>query len=232
MKYGVVFLIASGFMTTYAITSKGWFLLFLWPAVSFATVAVGYLHSGPAVFGKRQDGKLAPQNVVVLFPYLAYLWSLWYVIRVVQREPAVNQLSEGLLIGRRLLSSELPQDIETVVDLTCEFNEPRELRSKSYLLCPILDGFVPAMEQLVAWVQAIDAAREPIFIHCAEGHGCTGLVAAALVVARGQATTAMEALQIVQSKRPLVRLGKRQFRLLEEVVHRLRRAGDVSPPSC
>lgn len=222
MKYGIFFLIAAGLMAIRALLSGGWYLLLLWPAVSFMTVALGYLRFGPRVFGKRSDGTLAALNVIVLLPYLIYLWSVWYALRLVKREPAHNELTDGVIIGRRLLSFELPDEIATVVDLTCEFSEPRRLRSKSYLLFQVLDGFVPSVEQLLDWSRAINSAPPPVFIHCAEGHGRTGLMAALLLLIRGKATSAAEAVQLVQSKRPLVRLGKRQFQLLELAAERIK----------
>ncbi len=222
MKFGILFLIAASLMAIRALLSGGWYLLLLWPAVSFMTVALGYLRFGPRVFGKRSDGTLAILNVIVLLPYLIYLWSVWYALRLVKREPAYNELTEGVLIGRRLLSSELPGEITTIVDLTCEFSEPRRLRSKSYLLFQVLDGFVPSVEQLLDWARAINSAPPPIFIHCAEGHGRTGLMAALLLLVKGQAESAAEAVQLVQSKRPLVRLSKRQFQLLDAAVERLK----------
>ena len=53
-----------------------------------------------------------------------------------------------------------------------------------------------------------------IYIHCAEGHGRTGLFAAALLVKLGQFDSTDDALEFVKSKRPLVRLGKIQLATL------------------
>jgi protein-tyrosine phosphatase len=108
------------------------------------------------------------------------------------------------------LGREIPLDIDHVIDLTCEFPRPKTLREFSYHSFPILDGFVPSSAELQTWVA--NAAKLPgtIYIHCAEGHGRTGLFAAALLFELGQCASANDALQFVKSKRPLVRLGKRQ----------------------
>lgn len=214
MKYGVLFAIVAVLLIASALTHRGWHLLLIWPAVSFGIVATGYLHFGPNVYGKSQRGVLSPICQLLLLPYLMYLWSIWYTLRLVKREPAFNQLTDNIFIGRRLLSHELPGDINHVIDLTCEFNEPRALRSTSYHLCPILDGFVPSPDQLHQWIQDVAGLSGNVYIHCAEGHGRTGLFAAALLLTIGHSRTPEDAIQFIKTKRPLVRLGRRQMAVL------------------
>ena len=141
-------------------------------------------------------------------------YSVWYALRLVKREPAFNQLTDNVFIGRRLLSHELPDNINHVVDLTCEFSEPNALRSTPYHLFPILDGFVPSPNQLRQWVHEVAALSGNVFIHCAEGHGRTGLFAAGLLLTIGHSKTPEDALQFIKSKRPMVRLGRRQLTVL------------------
>lgn len=194
-----------------AVVHRGWYLLVFWPAASFAVVASGYFHIGPSVFGKSADGKLALANQIVLLPYLLYLWSVWRCIRIVKRESASDWLTEDIVIGRRLLSHECPDSIEHVVDLTCEFTEPKALRSRSYQSLRILDTSVPSLKQLRRWVNQSSELTGTLYIHCAEGHGRTGLFAAALLLQRGDCSSPAEAISFIQNKRPLVRLGKRQL---------------------
>jgi protein-tyrosine phosphatase len=214
MKYGVLFATVAVLLVASALLHGGWRLLLLWPAVSFGVVAIGYLHFGPIIYGKSSRGVLSPFTQLVLLPYLLYLWSVWYALRLVKREPAFNQLTDSVFIGRRLLSHELPDHIDHVVDLTCEFSEPNNLRSSSYHLYPILDGFVPSPDQLRQWVQEVAALPGTVFIHCAEGHGRTGLFAAALLLTIRHSKTPDDALQFIRSKRPMVRLGRRQLAVL------------------
>lgn len=189
-----------------------WF--FLWPALSFAIVASGYFYFGPRVYGKSKRGILSPVTMLLLLPYLLFSWSVWYTVRLVKREAAYNQLTENIFMGRRLLSHELPAHIDHVVDLTCEFTEPKRLRAGSYHSFQILDGFVPTCEQLCEWVETTSRLPGNLYIHCAEGHGRTGLFAAALLRHRGDFQTVDDALQFIKSKRPLVRLGQRQMAVL------------------
>lgn len=216
MKYGMFFLILTVLLTAVAFIHCGWWFLLLWPALSFGIVAIGYLAFGPRVFGKTKSGLLSPINQLVLLPYLVYLWSVWYLLRIVRREPPVNQLTEQLFIGRRLFSTELPNDIDYVIDLTCEFNEPKGLRSGGYFSYPILDGLVPSIDQLHQWIEQTAALDGAILIHCAEGHGRTGMFAAMLLVYLDHSQTTDAALQLIQTKRPLVRLNSQQLRMLQE----------------
>lgn len=214
MKYGLLFATVSTLLAAAALLHRGWQLLWLWPAVSFGVIAIGYLGAGPKVYGKSTHGVLSPFSQLLLLPYLLYLWTVWHVLRLVKREPAWHQLTDKVIIGRRLRSRELPCEIDHVVDLTCEFTEPSVLRSRSYRLYPVLDGVAPSPEQFRQWVSEVAALPGIVYIHCAEGHGRTGMFAAALLLARGEAKSAEEALAFVKSKRPLVRLGRQQVAAL------------------
>ncbi len=223
MKYGIIFALVALFLVTVAGINRGGFLMLLWPSLSFATVALAYFYLGARVYGKSSRGLLSPINVLLLFPYLLYLWSLWYIIRlikIIKREPAYNQLTENIFIGRRLLSHELPNKIDCVIDLTCEFNEPKTLRLLSYYSFPILDGFVPSAEELRRWGKQVANMSGNIYIHCAEGRGRTGLFAAVVLFYLGRCQTVDAALDFIKSKRSLVRLGYEQLALVRQIYHR------------
>ncbi len=215
MKYGIIFSTASALFVILAQSRGGLFFFFLWPALSFAIVASGYFYFGPRVYGKSKRGILSPVTMFLLLPYLLYSWSVWYGVRLVKRESAYDQLTENVFIGRRLMSHELPEHIDHVVDLTCEFSEPKRLRSRSYHSFQILDGFVPTCDQLCKWVETTARLSGDVYIHCAEGHGRTGLFVAALLLYRGDFQTVDDALQFTKSKRPRVRLGQRQLAVLK-----------------
>ncbi len=211
-KHGVLLGVVSLLFVLLAIDTQFWF--FFCPAVSFGIVAFGYLQAGPKVFGKSSRGTISFFNILLLLPYLAYAWSTWHLLRFVKRENAYDQLTNNIFIGRRLTRQECPDYFEHVIDLTCEFNEPEKLRSRSYYSFQVLDGFVPTCDQLCDWVEAASKLQGNLYIHCAEGHGRTGLFAAALLLYRGDFQTVESALQFIQSKRPLVRLGSLQFKTL------------------
>lgn len=83
---------------------------------------------------------------------------------------------------------------------------------KGYRAFPILDAHVPASAELDHLLQHVGSKR--VFVHCAQGHGRTGLVAAAILLARSEAASVAEAIQILQTSRPKLRLNTAQERWL------------------
>jgi hypothetical protein len=206
----------------------GWWRLGLWPVGVYAWVAVLYTGGGGRLLGKSEAGDCDRVDVVALLPFLAPLWLLWHAVRLVSREPVWNELAPGLRIGRRVLPHELPPDTALVVDLTAEFGEPAGVRAgRRYLALPILDGTWPhpCNDHLAEQIERIAADPGPVYIHCALGHGRTGTLAAAVLLARGLATDPEDSVAQVRAARPGVRLKAVQRRFLDDW-HRRR----LSPP--
>ena len=123
----------------------------------------------------RRDDRMV--HVVVLFPYFLYAWTIWHLSRLLRSEDCYNEICPGLYVGRRAFASELPKDVRAVADLTAEFAEPREVRDgRRYLCLPTLDASVPPETEFREFVQAILSESGPTYLHCAEGHGRSGMV--------------------------------------------------------
>lgn len=121
-----------------------------------------------------------------------------------------------------MFPSECPEAVDCVLDLTCEFAEFKAVRCVTDYRCfPILDGRVPKSSDPVARIGRLNDVPGTRYVHCAEGHGRTGLVAAAILLARGFATGPDEAIRMVRARRPGVRLKKRQREMLAEVANAL-----------
>ncbi|MEQ8855415.1 dual specificity protein phosphatase family protein [Gimesia sp.] len=215
MRIGFLLLLIAVLLVLAAGMHQGLRWLLLWPAFSFALVAAGYLGLGPRVFNKSQDGLVPLFNRCLLFPYLLYLNGVWHGTRLLRPEPPLNQLTENLFVSRRLLSHELPAEIVHVIDLTCEQSEPRAQRLRGYHCFPVLDREAPAVAALSEWIPQVAALQGPVLIHCAEGHGRTGLFTAALLLYTRQCGSVEESLRFIQSQRPLVRLSAAQRRVLQ-----------------
>jgi hypothetical protein len=215
MIYGVVFLALAVQLVALGALLGGWGLMFLWPGVSFALVALGYLGAGPRVFGKRVDGTRHPIATVLLLPYLVFVYAVWWGVCRLSREPVRHEVVPRLFLGRRVSPRELPAGCELVIDLTCEFEAAPAIRRRTgYAGLPTLDAGIPDLDQFRVVVSRAAACPGVVFVHCAQGHGRSGLFAAAVLVARGLAADPRQAVRMVRAVRPWVRLKPHQMRFL------------------
>jgi protein-tyrosine phosphatase len=218
MIYAVIFAMLGLGLIAMAAVNGGIAWLLLWPAVSFFVVAAAYAGAGPRVLGKRPDGSLQPGWGAIALPFLMYSWAVWHALRLLSREPPWQEVAPQLRIGRRLLPREFPADVGLLVDVAAEFPEPGSNRvGRTYVSFPVLDASVPKVDDLVALAQKICKHDGVVLIHCAQGHGRSGLVAAAVLLCRGKATTVIDAIRQIRASRPGVRLNPQQRRVLNEV---------------
>lgn len=189
-------------------------LALIWPALSFALVSLAYWGYPELVFAKRSTGTLPTSRQVLLAPFLILTWGTWHLLRLLSREPRIDALTSDILIGRRCLPGEYFPDTASVVDLTWEF-EQRHPRSRAIYLChPILDGAAPDPRALSKLASEVATLPRPVLIHCAQGHGRTGLVAAALLMHLDPTISPELALARVVQARPGVRLNGQQLACL------------------
>ena len=218
MKYAVLFSVLGITCLVGAVGYEGWYWLMLWPGVSFFLVGFCYAGLGPGLFGKRADGRMHWFSLLILLPYLLLAWGTWHVRRWLVRKPALHQVRPGLYIGRRLLNGELPPDIAVVVDLTAEFPAAREMRQRTrYIACPCLDAMIPGEERVRELVELLLEEKEPILIHCANGHGRSAMLVAAVLMGRGEFSSVEETEKFLQSIRPGVGLTGPQKKLMQRL---------------
>lgn len=215
---GALFVFLGCMMAVLAYVSGGWGWFLLWPALSFGVVGLCYGLNRPEWFGKSADGSLSGLVVVFLGPFLMMTWGTWHLARLLERKPAYHRVNDGLFVGRRLLGSEVFEGPGTVVDLTCEFFEPEVLvQGRKWVLVPTLDASVPEREVVLRALGEVVGEEGPVYVHCAQGHGRTGLFAAMLLGARGEAKSADEALEVLKAVRPGIRLNRKQRAFLGDV---------------
>jgi protein-tyrosine phosphatase len=215
MSYSIVFFLIASILVSHAWGSRQWILLY--PAISFGVVSFAYLTNSAMIFGKRMNGRLGVINKMVFFPYLAYVWLTWHMINTIRRERAYDQLTPDLIIGRR--TRFIPDNVKSVVDLTCEFEEYDDLLEKHvYFSFPILDGCPPDAIYFLPVIERIGKLPRPIYMHCAEGHGRTGMVAAALLLYEQHVGSIAEAMRLIQSVRPKAKIQKSQYKILQLMV--------------
>ena len=217
MKYGIM-LILLGVAQLVLSSQIGLFAWLLgWSGGSWVVAGCAYGFVGARAFGKRPDGKIAWWSVALLLPFLLATWLLWHVQLALTKEPPYVEVAPGIWLGRRCYGNEMPSDVKLVVDLTAEFGEPKAVRTgRSYYSLPILDASVPSLEAFRKLVQAAVTFQEPVYVHCALGHGRSAMVVIALLVAKGMAASLDEAERRVKQARPGIKISAIQRRLLQQ----------------
>jgi protein-tyrosine phosphatase len=218
MAYGLAFFLFGVALTYQAFRLGGGWLVLLWPAASFFVVAAAYATARPRWLGKRQDGRLSLPVQSVLAPFTAFSWTVAQGHRVLRRGPAACEVAPGIWLGRRARPHEIPAGVCSVVDFTAEFWEPAGVRKdRRYLCVPTLDSTASDEGAFRAALDCVAASDGPVYIHCAQGFGRSAALAAALLIRRGAARDADEAVAMLAKARPGVRLTRRQRDLVRRV---------------
>lgn len=196
----------------------GWAYLLVWLGLDFIAVAIGHAKGLSTVLGKGADGRISLLSWIGFFPLHLYSLVVWHAYRIINRESAYQRVTDDLIVGRRLLGREMDFTVDNYIDLTAEFTEPARIReATSYRAFPILDGSVPNSDELHRFLASLKPGRT--YIHCAQGHGRTGLVAVAYLLATGQAKDAEEGYARLQKVRPKLRLNREQLNFINEFEH-------------
>ncbi len=200
----------------------GWpAIIFGYAAVSFLMLSIAYGGAGPELFGKRASGQHSIRSWLLFSPYFLLNAVIFRLHRGMSREPAYAEVVPNLFFGRRLTEREANEARAlgwiAVLDLAPEFAESPALRIlPGYRTFPILDATAPTEPQLhdaVRWLT--DAVvKGPVYIHCALGHGRTGCVVVAYLLAAGVVNSVAEGVRLMRTQRPGVRLNRPQLRAL------------------
>lgn len=198
----------------------GWWLTAAWLGINFVILAFAHLVGGHRVFGKQMDGTLPVWSWLLFLPLLAYTYGIWNLLRTFLSEAPCNQVTDTLTIGRRLLVPEAGRRFDNYVDLTAEFAEPDSVRtSPAYRCFPILDGAAPSPEALAQAVRSLRPGST--FVHCAQGHGRTGLFALAVLLSEGTVRNVEDGLRMLKHSRPAIRLNKNQLKCVRIYAEKL-----------
>ena len=213
MKIGFLYALIGTFAVACGLQDWTVRWLLCWFGLAYLLVGAAYLGTNSRIFGKKPNGKLSIYAQIALFPYLSITWAIWYAMRIFRQEPPYNQMLPDLYVGRRLLANEYPDKFDAVFDLTSEFSEPKAVLARhDYFSLPILDGCGISELALITQLRKIFEEDRVLSIHCAEGHGRSGMVAAAAMLLKGIADQPEAAIRYVQNRRPRVRLNQEQRR--------------------
>jgi len=176
-----------------------------WMGVACLLVALAYLLDWPGIFGKRRDGTVAYLVALPVLPVLLVMRLFWWLRAVLTSENAVDRVAPRLFVGRRLAGSDaLPDEVDFVIDLTCELAEHDDVLARGvYCAIRTLDGCAPPSHDDRDDVLR-EAAAHPgsVYVHCAFGHGRAVAAAAAIMVLRGDAVNADDAFAMIRAARP------------------------------
>ncbi len=213
--YAVYFGLTGILLAIAGVVWRGWFWLMCWFGLSLLWLSLAHIRQNHHLFGKRPDGTIPLFALLLHLPFFGYLHVLWHTLRLLSREPAYHAVTDQLIVGRRLLVGELPSNCDNYIDLTAEYGEPAAVRGLSGYVCfPILDGSAPSTDALARFIAALRPGRT--FVHCAQGHGRSGLFALAMLLAHGVVPNIEEGLCLLQNARPRIWLNAAQRRCLDE----------------
>ncbi len=225
MKYTFIFIILGASVSYLGITLGHWWNVAHWFSFTCIALAFGYAGLGPIIFGKRRNGRIPVWSRIIHLPYMVYSEIVWNIARLLSRENAHDIVSDDLVLGRRLRSTELVEGLVNYVDLTAETEDPKRIRKLNGYICfPILDGSVPVVPDLVNLIASLPSGRT--YVHCAQGHGRTGLFAIALLAKKGLVGSYEDGLAMIQQARPGIGLNRRQEAFVKKYIAEQRLVAD------
>jgi hypothetical protein len=215
-------------------TGPAWLWL-LWPGLDYLFLGGCYLFNGDVgtfALGKRLlTGRLHPVSALVFLPYLLASFALWRAKHLVLGEPVCERVWEGVWVGRWPWEVAIgdarfqANPITHVVDLTGEFPALggfHRRRGVTYICCPSMDRLLASPAVLAAAVRTVSRDARCTYVHCANGHGRSGLFAAMLLVYDGHCKTIDEALIVMRQQRKVLNWQPHQQHVAEQALELLR----------
>lgn len=237
MRYAIVFALVGLACLAVAATQGGWYWLLIWPAVSFLAIGLAYGRGAHRFWGKRDTGEISALRALACGPYWLLNWLLWHGQRGSTGGHACDLIAEAkegrgeVWLGRWPYARDLPAATSLIVDCTAEWPvRSGVIGERAYCAVPMLDGSVPAdlagFRQIVAKIANHEGTA---YIHCASGHGRSALVAAAVLLARGEALAAEQAIEQIRERRPKIRLNRAQQAFLAQFARSQQTSAEQKP---
>jgi hypothetical protein len=212
-----------------AFRGGGWLLL--WPATGNFLLAAAFFSGRPALLGKDPQGRYALPARLILLPYWLFLDLFHRLMDRRDHRFTAVEVAPGLLLGGYPGARPLATGVDLVVDVASELPRAVATRELEYLYVPCLNRRAPEAAALSRALPRLAAHRGRILIHCGAGKGRSAALAAAVLMARGEAESLDEAERLIRALRPGVALHPPQRRLVEELLTAFH-AGHGSPSRC
>lgn len=128
----------------------------------------------PLLLGKTSDGHFPLWSKLLFGPYLLSVRLYASFKRLKTREPAYNEIIEGLYVGGWPSSLDRlpPGEPAAIIDCTCELPRNPAFSRNAYMCIPTWDTRAPQpwqIESAVHWACRKRSQKKPIYIHCAFG---------------------------------------------------------------
>ncbi len=235
MRYAAVFaVLTAGLLLVASTASLPARVLLISCALSSGGLSLAYALRNPLLLGKRSNGTMSPAYYLFFWPYLVVSFVSLWLFRRLSSEGPISEIAPDLFLGCRLFRTDRSafeeRRIRSTLDLTSELSEVGFAREvDAYLCLPLLDTLAPSREQIALAADWIGRRlREgPVFVHCALGHGRSAAIVAAYLVQSARASTASEAIALIEALRPGVGLRAQQTLALEDYARSLARGSET-----
>ena len=161
------------------------------------------------------DQAPTPLDLLHVWHYLCTQWRRGFGLNV-------SRIDDLLFVGGQFRARQWPAlhalGIRAVLSLQAEradvFHGPPPDRTLRLLVPDFLPPSIPQLQQAVAFIQAAQAEKLPVLVHCHAGVGRAALTASAFLVVGGMAYA--DAFAYLRRARPIIRLNSiQQARLAE-----------------
>lgn len=230
MRFTLAFGLSGGVLAAVALQLAGqasgawWLLVFVESYLSICLLslaaAYGLREADVSVEDFLLQPAWSPFSRMILLPYVTLGAITLYMARWFDREGLLNLVAPGLFIGRLPFPFELERlraaGIDAVLNLCWEFprlpGTDREHGIETAHV-PILDGSPPSDRQFLEathWGERWRAEGRCVLVHCAQGHGRTATITAAMLIRLGLAPDVEQALAMITAARPFARPSPQQ----------------------
>ena len=212
---GILGLVLGGLATSQAVDdgSQGWGIAAVEAYGAISLLALAGAHGSRSAGASVEDlTSRAGWGLLVraaLLPYSVVAASTLAVSSLLVREDLMNAIAPGLFLGRLPFPWERGRlkaaGVSAVLSLCWEFTSVVTVPGIATVSIPILDGCPPTRRQFRETVERVERWRDEgrvVLIHCAQGHGRSAIVAAAVLIRLGLARDTDEALSRIRTSRP------------------------------
>ena len=221
LKLGSYYLCGALLFLILAYLFQPWGLWLLYPAISLFGVALSYYLVRPHFFQKQTDGSLSIAATMLFAPYLIFAWlnsRIW-----TKKHPEDSQIfkfeNTTIFLGR-IPKHSTTQKYQAVFDCVAELPVNPDSSYFQYTSLDLIPLQADQLQQAVeSFNQLIDStstqkSQQNVLIFCALGYSRSSAILCAWLLQQQHATHVNDAIQMVQSARPWVKLNEVQIKNL------------------